>query len=1095
MDSPDPRVHRGVVSLTDGTITMSATRRPPVDGSRLQISVAGRALLLIAVPVVGVPILLAAVGVNGQSLIWERVHVTLAAILGLAIAALSCRGTTGRIREVRGWITVAFVAWLGAELLRDLELSGLLRLFPSDLGLVVVVIGVIGAYRAALRGRLSRPSELSIYLDASIVCAAVAAALLALFGGQAIGDPAHLSLLLHALLFLGVLAATAMLDLALLAPLRLIGPYALLLGLACLGVGYIGQKELADAFGAWPFAALASAGVLVVSFGTATWTDAMDDSPTYARRAQQGRDLFPLAAVAVVPLILLPAQMAVGDLVFRVALNATIGVIVIGAVVRQRLLLRDRDHVLDASREALEALRRRARQLGGVEEAGRELAVSGPGPAALDAVASILAEQFGYEHVTIYLGDGPNLAPGAQRGSRDLAPALDGARGLVGRVVRRRQPELITDVSRDPDYIAGDPAVRSEICVPLVDGERMLGVLDVQSTAQHRLDETDLAAVRAVGDRLAGAIALGSQRQDLVEEKDFIAAILDAVGAIVIVVGADGRLARYNAATSVVSGYSPAEIDAQGSLDFLVPPDQRQDVLMAIGRIQAGQPVSARENEWVRKDGSRRHIAWSNTAVLDDDGVVRYTIATGIDITDRKNLEDELAFKALHDLLTGLPNRRLLMDRLEHALQSRRGASTSLLFLDIDDFKTVNDRLGHDVGDQVLKVVADRLVHVVRPGDTVARLSGDEFAVVLEDPTDENAPELVAIRILDAVARPIELREHRLALTVSIGIAAVESDGSSAGDLLRNADFAMYAAKQAGRAQYRRYAPEDRAAADDDARLAADLPGAVGRGELRVHYQPIVDLRSGVITGVEALARWEHPERGLLAPGRFIPIAERTGSIVEIGGWVLDTACRTLKSCQRDAPGLSMAVNLSGRQLESPKLMRHVRRALRRNGIAPAALILEVTETVLLADPTAVAKLDRLKALGVRLAIDDFGTGYSSISYLRRFPVDILKIDREFIDGADTPEGLKLLRGIAQLGRMVGLDLVAEGIERPDQIRPIIEAGCQDGQGFLFARPVDADTLTTLLAIGSLGPAARPGRTPRSAVTGKRSAEVVSKAG
>ena len=799
----------------------------PADGPRLQIGAAERALLLLAVPLVGIPILLAATGAGGHAPIWEGVHLTLAAILGLAIAALSCRKATGRTREVRGWIAVALAAWLGAEVLRDLALSGLVRSVPSDLALVMVVVGVIGAYRAALRGRLSRGLELSIYLDASIVCAAVAAALLVLLGGRALDDPAHLLLLLDALVFLGVLASTAMLDLALRAPLRPIGPYAILLGLAILGIGFIGQTAFAVGSGAWPFASLISAGGLVVAFGTATWTDAMDDSPTYARRAQQGRDLFPLTAVAIVPLILLPAQITVDNLAFRVVINALIGFIVVGAIVRQRLLLRDRDRVLDGLRAALGAVERRARQLGGVEEAGRELAMSGPGATALDAVASILVEQFGYDRVAIYLGDGANLEPAAQRGYRDLTPALDDTSGLLGRVARRRKPELVTDVALDADYVASDPAVRSEVCVPLLDGDRLLGILDVASTGEDPLDETDLAAVLAVADRLAGAIALGFERQRLVDEKESVSAILDAVGAIVIVVDADGRLARYNAATSEVSGYSPAEIDAHGSLDFLVPLEQRQEMLTALHRLLPDEPVMRRDNEWVRKDGSRLHIAWALAAVLDESGRVRYTIATGIDITDLKNLEDELAYKTLHDPLTGLPNRRLLMDRLEHAVQSRRGAETSVLFLDIDDFKTVNDRFGHDVGDQVLQVVAERLVQAVRPADTVARLSGDEFVVVLEDSADGNAPDLVAIRLLEALARPIEVREHRLALTVSIGSAVIESNANPADDLLRNADFAMYAAKQAGRAQYRRYASEDRDAADDNAHLAADLPGAV----------------------------------------------------------------------------------------------------------------------------------------------------------------------------------------------------------------------------------------------------------------------------
>jgi diguanylate cyclase (GGDEF)-like protein/PAS domain S-box-containing protein len=1080
-----------VSAATDPTLSLPGGS-PPVTQAFGRLGALDRALLVLALPLVGFPILLAATAAGGQVMVWERLYLTNAAILGLAIALLSCRQTTGRTREVRAWIVLAFAAWLGTELLRDLDLSDLAGSVPSDLGLIVVIVGVLGAYRAALRGRLLRGAELSVYLDAGIVCISISAALLALFGGRALEGSAHLSLLLHTLVFLAVLASTVMLDLALLAPVRPTGPYAIVVGLAFVGIGFIGQQELGDALGAWPFASLVSIGVIVVAFGTATWTDAVDDSPTFARRAQRARDLIPLAAVAVVPLILLPAQMAVTELTFRLVINASIGFIVVGAVVRQRLLLRDRDRLLDRSREAVRIVERRAHQLGGVEEAGRELALHGPGSETLDAVASILAAQFGYHHVAIYLGDGTTFEPGAKGGHGTLEPGIDSVRGIVGRAVRERRPELVVDVTADPDYVAGDPAVRSEICVPLLDGDRLLGVVDVQAAGQDRLDETDLAAVLAVADRLAGALKLGSQRQRLVDEKDFISAILDSIGAIVIVLDAEGRLARFNAAASAVSGYSSAEIDAHGSLDFLVPSEQRQEVLTAIDRLAVDESGSQRENEWVRKDGSRRHIAWANTAVRDDDGVIRYTIATGVDITERKRLENELAHKALHDPLTGLPNRRLLMDRLEHALLSRNRSETGLLFLDMDDFKTVNDRLGHDVGDQVLMVVAERLGHVVRPGDTVSRLSGDEFAVVLQNPTRGYAPDLVARRILESIARPIEVREHRLALTVSIGSTVAGSSGATAKEMLRNADFAMYAAKQGGRAQYRRYASEDRAAADDEVLLSADLPGAVRRGELRVQYQPIVDLRTREVTGLEALVRWQHPGRGLLPPGRFISIAERSGTIVQIGEWVLEQACRDLRIWQVDRPALSMAVNLSGRQLGSTNLIGHVRRVLAKHAIEPNTLVLEVTETILLADRTAVMKLEGLKALGVRLAIDDFGTGYSSLSYLRRFPVDILKIDREFIDGVDTSEGLKLVRGIAQLGHLVGLDLIAEGIERPAQIASTLEAGCHEGQGYLFARPVDAEAITELLHRGSPeGPAASPRPDPTSATVGKRRARAI----
>ena len=630
-----------------------------------------RTLLVLAVPLVGIPMLLSAVGTGGDDSLWQRLHLTLAAILGLAIAGLGCRNATGRDREVRGWIAVAFAAWVVVQLLHDLEHSGVILPAPADLALIAVGVGAIGAYRAVLRGRLGRVSETSVYLDAAIVFVATASALLAILGPGVIEDPANRPILLRALFFLGLLASTAMVDLVILPELRFSGPWAILAGLALVGGGFIGRTELTDARGVWPFAASISIGLLVVAFGAATWTDAMDEDPAHVRLAKRARDIFPLGAVVVVPLFLLPAQMTASDLLFRLVIDVSIGFIVVGAAVRQRLLLRERNRLLEESRSAFDVVDRRAQQLGGVEAAGRELALNGPTPEALDAVASIMAERFGYDHVAIYLGDGSTLRHRAQRGHGDLTPGLDGGIGIVGRVIRDLRPAFVPDVGSDPDYVPGDRAVLSEICVPLLEGDRLLGVLDIQSVGPEPLDATDLAAVLAVADRVAGAVALGSHRLRLLEEKDFISAILDSVGAIVIVVGSDGRLARFNAATSVVSGYSAAEIDAHGSLDFLVPADQRQEVISALGRIHAGEPGTRRENEWMRKDGSRRHIAWSNTAVHDADDVVRYTIATGIDITDRKNLEIELAHKALHDPLTGLPNRHLLMDRLEHALRSR----------------------------------------------------------------------------------------------------------------------------------------------------------------------------------------------------------------------------------------------------------------------------------------------------------------------------------------------------------------------------------------------------------------------------------------
>jgi diguanylate cyclase (GGDEF)-like protein len=426
---------------------------------------------------------------------------------------------------------------------------------------------------------------------------------------------------------------------------------------------------------------------------------------------------------------------------------------------------------------------------------------------------------------------------------------------------------------------------------------------------------------------------------------------------------------------------------------------------------------------------------------------------------ENSRLYGEIRHQALHDILTGLPNRALLGDRLEHALARRRSDSLiALLFVDIDDFKLVNDTFGHEVGDEVLVGAAQRIQGLIRQGDTASRLSGDEFGILLEDLGDPDAADAAAARVVDAFKDPLQAGHRAIQLSVSVGVGLASASLTSAEELIRNADFAMYAAKQAGKSQYRRYEATERRLADTRARLQADLREAVLRKELVLHYQPIIALRSGVVTGFEALVRWQHPDLGFMPPVSFFPLAEETGAIVQMGAWVLATACEQLARWQKWSPGLTMSINLSGRQLQDSSIVGDVSGVLNRTGLEPKSLTLEMTESVLVAEPAAEATLLQLKALGVRLAIDDFGTGYSSISYLRRFPVDILKIDREFIKEVESPEGEALLRGIVQLGRSLGLELVAEGIERPNQVARVSATTCQLGQGYLFGRPVDAAT-------------------------------------
>ena len=422
---------------------------------------------------------------------------------------------------------------------------------------------------------------------------------------------------------------------------------------------------------------------------------------------------------------------------------------------------------------------------------------------------------------------------------------------------------------------------------------------------------------------------------------------------------------------------------------------------------------------------------------------------------ENARLYEQVRHQAFYDHLTGLPNRALFGDRVGHALARRSdggGRRPALLFVDIDDFKVVNDRHGHEIGDQVLAGVAARLQGLLRVGDTVARLSGDEFGILLEDMVDQAEAEVIAGRVVAAFEHPLELNGRLVPVSVSVGVDLAEI-GTDSETLIRNADFAMYRAKQTGKSRFHVYAPSERAMADEGARLRSDLRTAVDRDELRVYYQPIVDLWSGAVSSVEALIRWQHPERGLLAPAAFVPIAEETGTIVELGAWVLETACTQAKAWQATDPDLAVSVNLSGRQLQDARLIPQVRQALDRSGLHPASLVLEVTESVLVADPGTEAVLQHLRTLGVQLAIDDFGTGYSSISYLRRFPIDILKIDREFTRDIETSQGEALFNGIVQLGRSLGLRIVAEGIETEGQRLRVARSRCDLGQGYLFARP------------------------------------------
>ena len=448
------------------------------------------------------------------------------------------------------------------------------------------------------------------------------------------------------------------------------------------------------------------------------------------------------------------------------------------------------------------------------------------------------------------------------------------------------------------------------------------------------------------------------------------------------------------------------------------------------------------------------------------DGFEHGVVLNTRDLQERKALEQKLTFQAFHDPLTRLANRSLFRERVEHALERRQSGDTAVLFIDLDNFKTINDSLGHAAGDHVLVETAHRLRSTLRAEDTAARLGGDEFAVLLED-ADVTTSARIAERIRSSIGVPFWVVGQEVYISASIGIATREP-GDTATELLRNADVAMYTAKSKGKARFEIFEAKMHDAVVARLGMEAELRRAIDRREFVVHYQPIVKLDTSEVIGAEALVRWQHPTRGLVPPMEFIPLAEETGLIVPLGGWILREACRQLAEWQRLRAGgkpFVMNVNLSSRQLVRDAIADEVAAAVDESGIRASWLVLEVTETVLMADPlVAATALGHIRDLGVRVALDDFGSGYSSLSHLRRFPIDIVKIDKSFVDDvANDGTESAIARSIIDLGRAMQIETVAEGIELDEQAEVLRSLGCEFGQGYFFARPMAASGWTGLL--------------------------------
>jgi diguanylate cyclase (GGDEF)-like protein/PAS domain S-box-containing protein len=513
----------------------------------------------------------------------------------------------------------------------------------------------------------------------------------------------------------------------------------------------------------------------------------------------------------------------------------------------------------------------------------------------------------------------------------------------------------------------------------------------------------------------------------------------------------DGHMFRVNRALVQIVGRGESDLLSSSILD-LIHEDDRVMCRDAVARLLAGRTANCQlELRYVHHDSHPVWVSLSSSLVRDLNGEPLYLVCQTEDITERRASGEALAHQAAHDPLTGLPNRTRFMERLGADLRNatRAGQKVAVLFLDLDRFKVVNDSLGHSAGDRLLVAVADRLARLMGPDDVVGRFGGDEFTVLCHDVTSEETVELFGERIVRELARPVTLMEGEVFVTTSIGISISGAPTDTPETLLRNADAAMYRAKDHGRDRVELFDSHAHHRAVSVLRTGNELHRAIERGEMRVFYQPVVKLSTGLLSGFEALIRWEHPERGLVSPNEFVPLAEETGLIVPLGSWAMEEACRQLVRWREASPEnapLTMAVNLSPRQLLEPALPGEVARVLHDTGVEPDSVWLEITESTLMRDAeSAVGALAALRGLGVHLSVDDFGSGYSSLAYLQRLPVEALKIDRAFVDGVG-------------LASALGLATVAEGIETGDQLRRVRATGCDMGQGYLFGRPQPAGT-------------------------------------
>lgn len=665
-------------------------------------------------------------------------------------------------------------------------------------------------------------------------------------------------------------------------------------------------------------------------------------------------------------------------------------------------------------------------------------------------LVTAVSETFGYAQVSLYWLEGERLVPRYYVGYERAIPSLDLGRGVMARALRSGAPILVEDVTQDPDFVAGAPGTTSEIAVPIRGRGQLVGVLNVETGEGMRLDEADLKLMVSLGEQVGLAVERALWHAEVQRSEERFRLLAETVSDLVCLHDPDGTLRYVSPSSTALLGTPPEALMGQPLTAVVHPDDWPGIKRRMVGLLRAGAAPDPFVLRLKRMDGSYGAFETVIQPLLDERGRLQGFTSSSRDVTERQRMEARLRYAANCDALTGLVNRAHFLERLEAALA--KGRALAVLFVDLDRFKVVNDSLGHEVGDALLKMISARLRDQVREDDTVARLGGDEFCVLLERLESEAEAVRISERLLAALAEPFALEGREVFVGASIGIAYGEPGAVRADELLRNADIAMYRAKHGGRGGYVVFDRAMHQEALSRLTLETDLRRALERGELSLVYQPIFALAGGEPIGFEALCRWQR--NGVpVPPDQFIALAEETGLITELDAWVLETASAQLAAWRRGGADWGISVNLASRSFEQPDLPERLRGLLAASGLPARCLTLEITERTVM-DRGGGAKLSALRALGVRVEVDDFGTGYSSLRYLHELPLDSLKIDRSFVAqlGGDQPGAV--VRSILALADQLGLQVVAEGIETEEQLERLRALGCAFGQGYLLARPL-----------------------------------------